>query len=268
VFLTVGDAQLFTLTFGPRSGRPILGIGGWIGSWELWAGPFALLSEKHRAIAFDHRGSGATITPLESITFERLVDDIFAVMDAFALQDCVLAAESMGAAVALGAALKHPERIAALVLVDGMYASDTSEGDNPFLERLRADYAGAIEGFTWACVPEPENGPVRRWGKQILARADPGAAIALLSMSTGIDLRSKVSQIQQPVLILHGSADRVVPIAEGAWLAENLLNARLVRIDGAGHVPTMTHPDTVAREIETFLESFSTPASAGADAAL
>ena len=101
MFVTVGDAQIFTISFGSRALPPIVGIGGWIGSWELWADPFSILSQDWHTIAYDHRGSGATVAPPASITFARLVDDLFAVLDALGVEQCVLAAESSGALTAL-----------------------------------------------------------------------------------------------------------------------------------------------------------------------
>ncbi len=121
MFISIDDAKIFTTAFGSPDAPCILGIGGWIGNWELWTDPFSILSETWRTIAYDHRGSGATQAPIESITFERLVDDVFAVLDAYGVERCILAAESAGALTALGAALKHPERIAGLVIVDGLY---------------------------------------------------------------------------------------------------------------------------------------------------
>jgi pimeloyl-ACP methyl ester carboxylesterase len=63
MFLTLPDATLFTISFGLKTAPPILALSGWIGSWEDWADTLSLLSERWRAISFDHRGSGATIAP-------------------------------------------------------------------------------------------------------------------------------------------------------------------------------------------------------------
>jgi pimeloyl-ACP methyl ester carboxylesterase len=106
MFVEIEDAKIYTVAFGPAAAPVLLGIGGWIGSWELWAEPFAVLSQHWRTVAYDHRGTGATMAPVESITFERLVYDIFAVMDALKIERCVLAAESAGALTALAAARK------------------------------------------------------------------------------------------------------------------------------------------------------------------
>nr|MCU0898845.1 alpha/beta fold hydrolase [Burkholderiales bacterium] len=107
MFIDVGDAKLYATAFGPRTAPAIVAIGGWIGSWELWAEPFSILSERWRTVAYDHRGSGATVAPVESITFANLVTDLFAVLDAHGIETCTLAAESAGAQTALGAALRE-----------------------------------------------------------------------------------------------------------------------------------------------------------------
>ena len=139
MFIPVGEAQLYSLAFGPPAAPAVLCLGGWIGSWEVWAEPIARLSGERRMIGFDHRGSGASVAPLEEITFAQLVQDVFAVQGFYGLDRSVLAAESAGAAIALQAALERPERVSALVIVDGAYYRERQEGPNRFLGGLQAD---------------------------------------------------------------------------------------------------------------------------------
>lgn len=254
MFITVDDATLFTTAFGSPDAPPILGIGGWIGSWELWAPPFARLSAGWYTIAYDHRGSGATLASIDSITFDRMVDDIFAVMDAYGVERCTLAAESAGVSIAVGAALRRPERVAALVLVDGMVRGSTAGEEAPFLIGLRTDYEATLDAFVELCVPEPGSEPIKRWGRQILDRASPEAAIALYRIANSVDFGSELGGVHQPTLILHGGADEVVPVEEARWLAGVLPEATLTVLPGAGHVPTLTRPEEVAREIDAFLK--------------
>ena len=137
MFVPVADATLFTTAFGDPSAPAILGIGGWIGSWELWVQPFAQLSANWHTIAYDHRGTGATLAPAASITLDRLVEDLFCVLDAYQVERCYLAAESSGAAVALGAALRRPERVAGLIIVDGFYYGPPETALTPSSRRSR-----------------------------------------------------------------------------------------------------------------------------------
>jgi pimeloyl-ACP methyl ester carboxylesterase len=252
MFITIDDARIFSTAFGSPGAPCILGIGGWIGNWELWTQPFSILSETWQTIAYDHRGSGATQCAIESITFERLVDDVFAVLDAYQIERCVIAGESAGALTVLGAALTHPDRISGLVIVDGLYFSDPIPDDDPFLNGLIAHYPQTLDRFVEMCVPEPDSDHLKRWGRQMLDRASPAAASALYRLTGTIDLRADLPRITQPTLILHGSADALVSVEAAQRLARTLPNARLTIFDGAGHVPTVTRPHEVARAVNAF----------------
>jgi pimeloyl-ACP methyl ester carboxylesterase len=253
MFITTPDhARLYTAAFGPPDAPPLLAIGGWIGSWELWTEPFAILSQTWRDIAYDHRGAGATVAPTASITNDNLLADVFTVLDAYGVERCVLAAESAGAVTALLAALAAPDRIAGLVLVDALWYAPPRAPDNPFLLGLHHDYAATLDWFVNACVPEPHSDHIKRWGRQILARATQESAIALYRASGEIDLRAELPRVAQPALILHGSLDAIQPLAESERLAALLPNAELVVLEGAGHVPTLTRPAEVAAEVNRF----------------
>jgi pimeloyl-ACP methyl ester carboxylesterase len=252
MFVTVGDAQLYAVAFGSSKAPAILGIGGWIGSWELWADPFSLLSARWRTLAFDHRGAGVTQAPVGSITFATLVDDVFAILDLFGVEHAILAAESAGAAIALGAALQRPERITGLVIVDGHYFQETPLADDRFYTALLSSYPEALDWFVDACVPEPDCEAIKQWGRQILDRAEPQAAQALYRMAHSVDLRPEIKRITQPALILHGELDRIEPLDSARFLAEQIPGATLEILPGAGHVPTMTRPRAVAEAIERF----------------
>lgn len=253
MFISVGDAKIFATAFGAKTLPSILAVGGWIGSGEDWLETLSILSENWRTASFDHRGSGVTISPVETITFERLIDDIFVVMDALAIEHCVLAAMSMGAAVALGAVLRHPERFTGLILVDSIDLRKKSSSENDmFLMGLTHDYSGTLDGFIHACVPESDCDEIKHWGQQILNRASQEAALQLYKMSKTITLSNELGNITLPTLIIHGDADIVAPIESAYWLAEMIPNTTLKIIAGAGHVPIMTRPDEVAREIQSF----------------
>ena len=257
MFIPHNSAQLYTVEFGSGP-RTILAHGGWTGSWELWAGPFNFLSKSWRTVAYDHRGTGATIAPVESISIENMVDDLFTVMDKMNIERCVLAAESAGGIVAVTAALQHPNRFEGLVLVDALLHNENDGSDAAFIEGLKTNFKETIGGFADTCVPESElnSAEIRSWGKKILARATTESAVRLLECTDGIDLRPQVAQIQMPTLILHGDQDALVPCSDSEYMASQIPISHLHVIKGAGHVPTMTRPDEVANEINQY---FSKP---------
>lgn len=254
MFITVGDTKIYATSFGRATMPTMVGVGGWIGNWELWTETFSILSKDWRTIGYDHRGAGLTIAPVESITFDNLIDDVFAVMDAYGVERCMLGAESMGAMIALGAALKYPQRITGLVIVDGLYFNSTPPESNKFLAGLRNAYPQTIDRFIDNCLPEKDSDHIKRWGHLIFNRATQESAIALNLLTYSVDLRGDLARIIQPTLILHGTLDSIVPLQSSQWLAKTIPNSRLVVVNDAGHVPTITRPHEVARAITEFFK--------------
>ena len=258
MFIRVGDSTIFATVFGSKSLPTILALGGWIGSGEDWIEPLSILSESWRVASFDHRGSGITISPVESITFDRLIDDIFVVMDALEIETCLLAAMSMGAAVALGAILRHPERFTGLVLVNSLDLREKPSRENDmFLMGLTHDYSGTLDGFINACIPESDSDMIKHWGRQILNRASQESAIALYQLSKTITIGSELEAITLPTLIIHGTDDVIAELESAYWLSKKMPHASLKIIEGAGHVPIMTRPHAVAHEIKDFFYHLS-----------
>lgn len=252
MFLKSDDADILIQSFGQGS-KTLVAHGGWVGSGELWMQPFEHLSRTCRAVTYDHRGTGATINRAPRITFDLLVEDLFRVLDFCGVKKCVLAGESAGAAVVLEAALRKPDLFEGLVIVSGRYVGDRTPQRDRLLQGCRANFLATMEAFVDACVPEPDCDAERSWGKQIVLRSNPQAAIELMECTEGIDLESRISRLTHPSLILHGTRDVITPPASSEKLSSMLPNATLVVADGAGHVPTVTRPKWVAEQIDAFL---------------
>jgi pimeloyl-ACP methyl ester carboxylesterase len=251
MFVEVEGASIWCVDEGPRDALPIVAVGGWIGSSELWTWPLAALSDRWRTIAFDHRGTGATICDPASITHDRLVDDVFAVMDAHGLERAVLVGESAGTTVVVRAAAQYPQRVAGLVLVDATLGVLPPEPSDRFLAGLRADYPATIESFIQACVPGPGRESIREWGRRILARTTPAHAIALRRAT--FETEPVLPTVPAPALVIHVEGDHIAPIAGGRRIAELLPRADLVVLPGDEHVPTMTQPDVIGGVIAGWL---------------
>lgn len=253
MFIPHNNAQLYTVEFG-NGPRTFVAHGGWTGSWELWTEPFTQLSKTWRTIAYDHRGTGATIAPVESISIENMVADLFAVLDKLNIETCVLGAESAGGIVAVNAVLQQPNRFEGLVLVDALLHNEDGGSDANFINGLKTNYKGTVGGFVDACVPESESNSIeiRSWGRKILARATSESAVRLLECTHGIDLRPQLAQIQIPTLIIHGDSDAIVPLSDSEYVATQIPNNRLHVVKGAGHVPTTTRPLEVAQAINQY----------------
>ncbi len=248
MFIPAGGYLLNTVQFG--SGQlPFVAHGGWVGSWELWQEPFQLMQERWRCIGYDHRGSGASTFPPKAITPDGLVDDLFTVLDYYAVDSCVLAGESLGALTCLEAVTREPTRFRGLVLVDGAPAA-SRERTGRLVDGSRADYARTVEAFVDACVPEPDSEHIRRWGRQILLRAEPEAAARIFECHYERDVAVDLSQVTVPTLVVHGEDDAIVPLALGQAVAAAIPSSRLIVLPNTGHVPTLTRPRELVEAID------------------
>jgi pimeloyl-ACP methyl ester carboxylesterase len=254
MFHQIGDDIINTAAFGAGE-RTIVGVGGWVGNWELWQQPFELLSRSYRVIAYDHPGSGETVVPPGTLTFEHHVDALFGVLDAFDVDRCILAGESMGGTTAIACALREPDRFEAIVLVDSPMWDFDNQSVRQFIDSLRADHAGTMSFFVDLCIPEPDSDHLKRWLYRILMRSDVETAITLLEAMYGIDLRPSLPGLDIPTLVINGELDALPAngVERARETATLLPRSRLHVIDGAGHVPTFTRADELAAAMQTFL---------------
>lgn len=253
MFIPAGGHLLNAVDLGVGS-RTFVAHGGWVGSWELWQQPIELMQSSWRCIAYDHRGAGASTAPPEDVHPDGLVDDLFTVLDSRGVERCVLAGESLGALTVLAAVLRAPSRFAGMVLVDGITSTSGQRRDQ---SAVRDAYPEYVRAFVDACVPEPDSEHLRRWGRQILSRAEPEAAARMFETHDAPALSPDLSLITVPTLVIHGEKDAIVPVAVGQATATAIPGARFVVIPGAGHVPTMTRPHDVVAAIEGWASGLS-----------
>ncbi len=256
MFLKSDDADILIQSFGP-AGRSFVAQGGWVGSGELWLPVLEGLSDTWRAVSFDHRGTGATRSRSPSITFDALVDDVFAVMDACGIQRCVVAGESAGAAVAVEAALRRPERVSALVLVAARLSGRIDPGTAMLRQGCLADFPRTMERFVRHCTPEAGVDAEREWGRRIVMRSDAKAAVELLDCMADVDHGPRLAELRMPVLMLHGAKDAICPLEQARDWASRIDGAVLKVCDDAGHVPTITRPEWVIDEIRRFADNLN-----------
>ena len=249
MFLELSDATLMVSAFG-RGPRTIVAHGGWVGSGELWLPPFETMSRSWRTVTYDHRGTGASQSRADSITFEHLVADLFAVLDRLEIGRCVLAGESAGAAVAIAAVQRQPNRFDGLVLVSPHYDSTPNPQMMQLLEGCKVNFPATMDAFVNACVPEPECSAERAWGRKIVNRSSAKDAIELLACMRDVNVVPRLPETKLRTLILHGDKDLIRPVASSENLARLMPTAELLVAQGAGHVPTVTRPAWVARAIE------------------
>jgi len=257
MFLNIDGNKVFALSFG-KGPRTILAHSGWIGNFEDWIATLAPLSGSWRTVIYDHRGAGETQVPVEKISHEALIGDVFRVMDAMHIERCVLGGFSRGTITVLRAVLKRPDRFDGLMLMNGsggVQPPDTPPVQRPAPSQWPGEtFRDHLAWFADRCLPEPQSDHIKRWAINILSRSTPEVADRLFTMQPEeqIDWATRLRELTLPTLLVHGEKEPFYTL-EAMQYAQSLLpNSKLVVMEGSGHLPMMTRPLEMAKLIDDF----------------
>ena len=247
-----------------RAGRgvPVLLVMGLGMPGAGWWRTVPVLSERLRVLTFDNRGAGRSDHPPGPYTLEQLADDAIAVLDAEKIDRAHVYGISMGGMIAQHMALRHPDRVRALVL-----GATTAGGplgvppDQGTLDFLRRRATMPHEEGVWSSVPYNYSARTRaehgnRIGEDVARRLenvlDVNGYTAQLAAASAHDLSARLQEISAPTLVLHGAEDVLVPPANGDNLARAIPGARLRPLEHAAHIYTTDEPEA-DREVLDFL---------------
>jgi pimeloyl-ACP methyl ester carboxylesterase/predicted glycosyltransferase len=246
---------------------------------RMWKAQVPHLARHHRVVTFDGRGSGGSGRPVGAAAYANAeyAADTVAVMDAVGVERAVLVALSSGAAWAAQVAAEHPDRVQGLVAIGPVCASwqprgqaelatytdpqDDTQGWAKYNRHhwLDGGYDDFVEFFFAQMFHEPHSTRQREEGSAWAHELAPQTLVDCTSGRLGLDgaetteLGPLLDAVRCPVLVLHGSEDRVRALDDGVRFAERS-GGSLVVLDGAGHGPPMRDPVVVNRELDRFVE--------------
>ena len=228
--------------------------------WQAYVDRLASFT---RLIRFDLRGIGLS-DPLGSSdppTVEQWASDALAVLDDQGIEHAAVLGVHFGGLAALFLAATHPERVHALVVVNG-YACLTRSDDYPFgvpasvLERFRESLIepGSATGDDLPVMAPSmcSDASFAAWWRRAGHRGASPATARAVWRAAETDLRPILGGLRVPTLVLHARDDRFCRADNGRYLAEHIDGARYVELDTADHVPWASSAD-IAGEIEEFL---------------
>lgn len=235
------------------AGEPVLLLMGLGMPATGWWRTAPVLAQRFRVLAFDSRGCGRSGCPRGPYTLEQLADDALAVLDAAGEPSAHVYGLSLGGMIAQELALRAPERVRSLVL--GATTAGGPEHEQPDEETrgfLRRRAAMPQEEGVWASIPyvygpaTPERAP-RRLAEDLEQRLrftpDRSGYEAQLAAASAHDTTARLAAIAAPALVVHGDADRIVPVGNGRRLAERLPSASFHPLAGAGHLYLTDAPE-------------------------
>lgn len=233
-------------------GPPLVKAANWLNHLELdwvsliWGRTFQELASRRTLIRYDERGNGLSDWDAE-ITFDAFVRDLEAVVDALGLARFPLLGMSQGCAVSVAYAVRHPERVSALVLLGG-YAAGWRIGASPE-ERERREALMTLTRLGWGTDNAayrhifsqtfmPQGTPEElAWFDEFQRQTTSSEnAVRFQDAFGNIDVRHLLSQVRAPTLVLHARDDQRITIEQGRELAIGISGARFVSLDSRSHI--------------------------------
>ncbi|MFE2060354.1 alpha/beta fold hydrolase [Streptomyces sp. NPDC059446] len=253
------------------SGRPVVLIHGWPlngASWEKQTA--ALLAAGHRVVTYDRRGFGRSDQPADGYDYDTFASDLHEVLTALDLRDAVLVGFSMGSGeVTRYLGTYGSGRVAKAVMIGVV---------PPFLLRTQ-DNPGGVDGSVFKGIEEAIVADRFAFMSDFLAdfynvdvlggdRISEQAVQASWNVAVGAsakgtldcvqawltDFRADLPRIDVPTLIIHGDADRTLPIdATAIPLSKSIAGAELKVVPGGPHGLILTHAAEVNAALLAFL---------------
>lgn len=253
------------------TGTPVILVHGWPLDHQMWDYQTTALTDAgFRVISYDRRGFGKSDKPLTGYDYDTLADDLKALIDELGLENAILAGFSMGGGEVVRYFSKHGGKgISKAVLISSIAPYMLQTPDNPDgvpQEKIDEITAGLIDdrpGFlgTFAkqfygqgLLNKPVSSERLATDLNIAMQATLKSTLDCAAAFSSTDLRSEMSSVTVPTLIIHGDEDQTVPIkATGAQAAQLLPHAEYKVYEGEPHGLFITAKDRLNADLIDFI---------------
>jgi pimeloyl-ACP methyl ester carboxylesterase len=230
-------------------------------SRKMWAGQVPVLRTRYRVIAVDMLGHGGSVPPPRNATLDTYADHIVAVLDHAGIKSATLIGFSMGALVARAVALRHRERVAALVLLSGVF-DRSPEVRETILARVAdvaadgpaANIDGAIERWFSDAFRNQNAAYIADLRKSFIANDPGGYAVSYRLFATEDRYgEAQLSTVNVPTLVATGEYDVGSTPAMAQALAARIPGAVCRVVESARHMMPVEMADATNAILLDFL---------------
>jgi non-heme chloroperoxidase len=274
-YVTTKDGvQIFYKDWGPRDAPVIHFHHGWPLSADDWdAQLLFFLAEGFRVVAHDRRGHGRSSQVWDGHDMDHYADDVAAVVEHLGIQGAVHVGHSTGGGEVVRYMARYPgDRVAKAVLIAAvpplMVQTPANPGGLPksVFDGFQAQVAdnraqfyrdvptGPFYGYNRPGV-EPAEGIIGNWWRQGMIGSAKAHYDGIVAFSQ-TDFTEDLKGINQPVLVMHGDDDQIVPYENSGPLSAKLLpNGTLKTYKGYPHGMPTTHADVINADLLAFIRS-------------
>jgi 3-oxoadipate enol-lactonase len=238
------------------NGPAVLFSHGFLMDHEMFAPQVAALAGEFRCITWDERGFGQTEATSE-FTFWDSADDALALLTQLGVERAFLVGMSQGGFLSMRAALRAPDRVLGLGLIDSQSGPEPAEAiplyqamtDEWLAKGASDELAGAVASIIMS--PGYDDAP---WVAKWQARPRDFIRQPFHALVERDDISDRLGEIAAPAIVFHGEADMAIPMERAEQLLAEMPNCEtLVRIPGAGHASNLSHAAEVNGPLLEFL---------------
>ena len=242
------------------AGYPLVAVGSWMTHLEedwanpMWAHYLSNLAQDFTVIRYDQRGNGMSDWDNVDISFDRMVDDLKAVIDCYDYEKVALFGPSQAASVSIAYAQQYPEKVSHLILY-GAYARGRCKRGNPEdIEESKSlvtlirqswgrDNPVVRQMITSLFMPDATQEEAS-WFNEFQKTCGPGENIARFrEMFDDIDISHLLANVRFPTLVVHCVGDSVAPLSEGKLIASRIPGAKFVTLNSRSHMVFKNDPE-------------------------
>jgi pimeloyl-ACP methyl ester carboxylesterase len=247
---------------------PVVFLHAGVADHRMWQAQLDAFAPRHRVVAYDRRGFGATRGQAE--TFSH-IDDLLALLDRLDIDQAALVGCSQGARIAIDFALTHPGRAAGLFLVaPAVTGAPSPEAFPPAVEALLEmleeaeeeedlDRINLLEAWMWLDGPDCEEGRVGGAIRELfltmnataLHAPDPGPETNPAAFPAAY---ARLADLKLPAQVLWGDADFPHIQQRCVHLVQAIPRALGTVVPGAAHLPGLEQPEAFNRHLRAFLD--------------
>jgi pimeloyl-ACP methyl ester carboxylesterase len=232
-------------------------------SGEMFSEQVAAFSDRYRCICFDHRGQARSEVTPAGYDMDSLTEDAAALIEALDAAPCHFAGLSMGGFVGMRLAIRRPELLKSLILMETTADPEPEENRGPYRKlafigrwlgfRLVEDKLMNIM-FSQTFLNEPAKTEARnKWRRHLLGLGRKGTNRAARAVIDREGVYGDLNKIITPTLIIVGDEDVATVPAKSERMHEAIPGSKLVVIPRAGHSASIEEPTAVNQAIEEFL---------------
>ncbi|WP_201585599.1 alpha/beta fold hydrolase [Psychrobacter jeotgali] len=265
--LKVNNTEIYYEDSAPNdSQKPVMVFAhGLLWNTRLYDKQVEYFKNDYRCIAFDFRGQGQSQVAESGYDMDTLAEDALALLDALNIEKCHFLGLSMGGFVAQRVALKRPELLHTLILLET--SADPEDPSNI------PEYRKLLTAIRWLGM-KPVSGKVmpimfgesflndkarkaeqKKWRSMLQENDKEGVTKATLGVIERQGTYEQLSNITTPTLIIVGDEDTATPVAKAERMHQAIKGSKLEVIKGAGHTSTVEEPEQVNKVIENFLKN-------------